>query len=134
MATFNRVEDIEAWQKARELVREIYRVSSLGAFGGDAVLRNQIRRAAVSVLSIFSEGFERNGSSEFTQFLSVAKGSLGEIKAQLYIALDQGYVDQPSFDRLAEIAAATSRLIGGLMGYLRRSNLRGAKFKRANNI
>ncbi len=131
MATFRAVEDIEAWQKARGLVRVIYQVSSLGPFARDAVLRNQIRRAAVSVLSNISEGFERNGSSEFSHFLSVAKGSLGEIKAQLYVALDQGYLDKAAFDSLEETVATTSRLIGGLMTYLSRSNVRGAKFKRA---
>ena len=76
MATFRSFTEIEAWQKARELAREIYRVSSQGAFFRDFGLRDQIRRAVISALSNIAEGFERNGTAEFVQFLAVAKGSV----------------------------------------------------------
>ena len=129
MATFRRVEEIEAWQKARLLVRKIYSVSSNGAFSKDFALRDQIRRAGVSVLSNISEGFERSGSGEFAQFLAIAKGSMGEVKAQLYVALDQGYIDQTRFDELVTDLDMTARMISGLMTYLRKTKMRGTKFK-----
>ena len=91
MATFERFEDIEAWQKARELTREIYRVSRQGEFARDFDLRSQIRRAAVSIMSNIAEGFERDGVKEFSQFLSTSTGSAGEVASDLYVALDQGY-------------------------------------------
>ena len=81
MATIHRFEDIEAWKEARLLVSEIYRVSDTGAFARDFGLRDQIRRAAVSNISNIAEGFERDGGREFLQFLSVAKGSCGEVRA-----------------------------------------------------
>ena len=86
MATFKRVEDIEVWQRARVLTREIYRISNLGSFSKDFGLRDQIRRASVSIMSNIAEGFERSGSGEFAQFLSMAKGSSGEVRTQLYIS------------------------------------------------
>ena len=129
MARFERFEDIDAWQKARELTEAIYNVSADGDFGRDFGLRDQIRRAAVSVLSNISEGFERDGDKEFSQFLAVAKGSCGEVRAQLYVALDQQYIDKGEFDRLSGRAVQVSRLIAGLIKYLRQSEYRGSKFK-----
>ena len=129
MATFQHVEEIEAWQKARVLVRKIYLVSSAGAFSKDFALRDQIRRAGVSVLSNISEGFERSGSGEFAQFLAIAKGSTGEIKAQLYVAVDQQYISQATFDELVNELEGTARMISGLMTYLRKTKMRGTKFK-----
>ncbi len=87
MAKIDRFEDIKAWQKARELNKEIYKISNNTLFEKDFGLKDQIRRASVSVLSNIAEGFERNGSKEFKQFLSIAKGSSGEVRAQLYVAL-----------------------------------------------
>ncbi len=117
------------WQKARRLVREIYAVSKNSAFGRDLGLRDQIRRAAVSVMSNVAEGFERGGTGEFVQFLSLAKGSAGEVRSQLYVAHDQGYLSPEEFDQLASLASETSRLISGLMSYLRKSGVKGTKFK-----
>lgn len=94
MATFTTFEEIGAWQKARHLTKEIYKVSSSGACGRDYDLRNQIRRAAVSIMSNIAEGFERSGTGEFNQFLATAKGSAGEIRSQLYVALDQSYLSR----------------------------------------
>ena len=129
MATFKAFEDIEAWQKARNLTREIYVVSNLGSFSKDYGLRDQIRRAAVSIMSNIAEGFERGGTREFIQFLSVAKGSSGEVRSQLYVSVDQGYIDKDTFEQLFKLATETSRMIGGLMNYLRKSKLKGSKYK-----
>ncbi|MBI1813934.1 MAG: four helix bundle protein [Deltaproteobacteria bacterium] len=129
MATIRRFEDIEAWQKARELTRAVYALSAEGRFAKDFALRDQMRRAAISIMSNIAEGFERSGSAEFGQFLAVAKGSTGEVEAQLYVALDQTYVSQEQFDRLSELCQSTKRLIAGFMKYLKTSNLRGTKFK-----
>lgn len=129
MATFQAFEEIEAWKKARELTREIYTFSKQGLFAKDYGLHDQIRRAAVSSISNIAEGFERSGTGEFIQFLSMAKGSIGEVKSQLYVALDQGYISKPAFDRIFALAAETGRMIGGLMAYLRKSKIKGAKYK-----
>ena len=83
MATFKRFEDIEAWQLAREFTAKIYRLSKVPPFSRDFALRDQMRRAAVSVMSNIAEGFERGGTKEFLHFLSIAKGSAGELEAQL---------------------------------------------------
>ena len=129
MSTFQRFEDIEAWQKTRKLVQEIYAISGRGAFSKDFNLRNQIRRASCSIMSNIAEGFERNGTKEFVQFLSIAKGSVGEVRSQLYVALDQNYITEEMFNRLYSLAEETGRMIGGLMNYLHKSKIKGNKFK-----
>lgn len=128
MSKINTFEDIQAWQKARELTRAIYKVSSADSFNKDFGLKDQIRRASVSVLSNIPEGFERNGSKEFLHFLSIAKGSAGEVRAQLYIAFDLEYISKTEFDDLSKLATDTSKMIGGFMTYLKNSDLKGAKF------
>jgi four helix bundle protein len=128
MATINRFEEIDAWKKARELNREVYRVTRGDSFARDFALRDQIRWASLSVMSNIAEGFERDGNAEFRQFLYVAKGSAGEVRAQLYAALDAGYIDRPTFDGLTALALETIRLIKGFVRYLERSELNGRKF------
>jgi len=128
MAVIKRFEDIEAWQKARILTREIYRVSAQGEFARDFGLRDQIRRAGVSSMSNIAEGFEREGNREFIQFLSVAKGSTAEIKSQLYVALDAAFITQPQFDHIYHLADDAGNLMGGFMRYLRTAPYRGRKF------
>jgi four helix bundle protein len=130
MTRITRFEDIDAWQKARELTRRVYEVSSEGQFSRDFALRDQIRRVAVSVLSNIAEGFERDGNREFRQFLSQAKGSAGEVRAQLYVALDAAFISQVQFDELFRLATETGRLIAGFIRYLEQSSLSGTKFKR----
>lgn len=103
MSTFQTFEDIEAWQKARELTRRVYDVSDTGALARDFGLRDQMRRACVSILSNIAEGFERSGTGEFVQFLSAAKGSAGEVRAQLYVALDRKYIDESDISRTQSI-------------------------------
>lgn len=129
MATFKRFEEIEAWQKARELVREIYVISEQGQFARDFVLRDQIRRAGISIMSNIAEGFERDGRREFIQFLAIAKGSAAEVRAQLYIALDQNYITRSVFEKLTCFSEETGKIIGGLMRYLEQSDLKGQKYK-----
>ena len=129
MATFQKFEDIEAWQRARELTREIYTVSNENPFSKDFGLRDQVRKTSVSIMSNIAEGFERDGTKEFIQFLSVAKGSSGELRSQLYVALDQRYLEEERFERLLGIVLETSRMIGGLINYLRKSKMKGPKYK-----
>lgn len=133
MSTFRKFEEIEAWKKARELAREVYSVSGQGPFAKDFALRDQIRRAAVSVMSNIAEGYGRGGTKEFTQFLSVAKASAVEVVSHLYVALDQRYIDQQTFDRLAGQADEVSRMIAGLMKYLRSVQIKGIKYKQTRN-
>jgi four helix bundle protein len=123
-----RFEDIEGWKKARVLTKNIYSITSSGAFARDFGLRDQIRRTSVSTMSNIAEGFERGGNKEFTQFLSNAKGSTGETRSHLYVALDAGFIADKQFSDLYSQAEGTGRLIAGFMRYLQRSNYRGEKF------
>ena len=129
MATFNRFEDIDAWQRSRELTNRIYKITSKGDFARDFGLKDQIRRASVSIMSSIAEGFERSGTGEFAHFLATAKGSAGEVRSQLYVALDQGYISQVLFDPLIAGVTDISRMLSGLMTYLKKSGLKRTKFK-----
>jgi four helix bundle protein len=93
-----RFEDLLIWQKSRDLTRLIYELTGTTAFSRDFGLRDQMRRAAVSVMSNIAGGFEREGDPEFGHFLSIAKGLCGEVRSQLYVARDQGYIDPAAFD------------------------------------
>ncbi len=128
MATIQRFEDIEAWLSARKLRRAVYALTRAKPFSSDFALVDQIRRAAISPGSNIAEGFERGGNREFLQFLSTAKGSVGEIKDQLYCALDENYITPTQFDEAYRLAESTSRLIGGFMTYLRHAPHTGYKF------
>jgi len=123
-----RFEDIDAWKKARELTREVYAISRSEHFGRDFGLRDQIRRSAVSVMSNIAEGYERDGNAEFRHFLYIAKGSAGEVRSQLYVALDAGYIDEVTFGRLTGLALDAIRLIRGFIRYLDQSGMDGPKF------
>jgi four helix bundle protein len=129
MASIQKFEEIEAWQKGRELTRRIYQLTTKGGFARDFTLKDQIKRAAISITSNIAEGFERGGNREFIQFLSTSKGSASELKSQLYVALDVGNVDQKEFDELYNQAHSIVLLLGGFMKYLQQSELRGRKFK-----
>jgi len=129
MGTFRSFEDIEAWQKSRELARNIYGHSNKGLLSRDFSLRDQMRRACISMMSNIAEGFERSGMGEFLQFLAIAKGSTGELRAHLYIALDQDYLDKEAFEQLSGQAKEISRMIGSLMNYLKRTKIKGTKYK-----
>jgi len=130
VATVKKFEDLTCWQKARELNRLVYKISRNGNFGKDFGLRDQIRRASVSVMSNIAEGFERGGDKEFVQYLSNAKGSSGEVRCQLYAALDGSYLNHAEFQELYQRSEQVSRMISGFMTYLQRSDLRGSKYKK----
>ncbi len=118
MASIERFEDIRAWQKARVLTRKVYEVSSKKPFAQDFGLRDQIRRASVSVMSNIAEGFDRVSDRDFRRFLVYAKGSAGEVQSQLYVALDTGKVSRDSFDELYRRTDEVARMLSGLMKYL----------------
>jgi four helix bundle protein len=123
-------EELKVWQKARELANLIYTATRQGEFARDYGLVDQIRRASVSVLSNIAEGFERGSYTEFLQFLYIAKGSCGEVRAQLYIARDQKYLPQAAFQQCHALAVEISRMISGLADHLKNSHQRGDKFRR----
>jgi four helix bundle protein len=109
-----RFEDLIAWQKGRALAAKIYRITRQGEFRRDFGLSGQIQRAAVSVVSNIAEGFERGSRGEFHQFLSTAKASCAELRTQLYVAFDVGYVNQATFNQLLAEAEEIARILGGL--------------------
>ena len=113
-----RFEDIQAWQEARELTKIIYALTKLPGFSKDFGLRDQIQRAAVSIMANIAEGFERKTTKEFRNFLSMALASCSEVRSHLYVALDQTHIGQPEFDRARTASEKTSRLIFGFMEYL----------------
>jgi len=115
-----RFEDLFVWQKARDLTKAIYLASRKGAFARDYGLSGQIQRAAVSVMSNIAEGFERGGRAEFHQFLSISKGSCAELRSQLYIALDVGYLEETSFRQLLPQAEEVSKILSRLQASVRK--------------
>jgi len=119
MARIERFEDLPVWQTARALARRIYEMTGEPAWARDWGLRDQIRRSAVSVMSNIAEGFESDSTVQFLRFLGYAKGSAGETRAQLYVALDAGYVDRECFGSALELVQSCSRQLHGLMAYLR---------------
>lgn len=109
-----RFEDLIAWQKARELTKQIYQISKSGEFAKDFGLRDQIRRASVSIMSNLAEGFERGRMTEFHQYISIAKASCAEVRSQLYVAWDAEYLNKEEFVSLMQTAREVGRIIGGL--------------------
>ena len=118
MARIERFEEILGWQKGRKLCNLVYVCTKQGAFARDFGLRDQIRKAAVSVISNIAEGFESQNNRTFTRYLYIAKGSTSEVCAQAYIALDEGYITQQQFDQIYALSDETGRLIGGFIAYL----------------
>jgi four helix bundle protein len=114
MSKVERFEDLVAWQKSRELTKEIYQATNGSGFSQDRGLASQMRRAAVSIVSNISEGFERGSRAEFRQFLTISKASCAELRTQLYVALDTGYLSEQEFSNLMSKASEVSRIIGGL--------------------
>ena len=120
-----RFEELIAWQKARALTRDVYNFTGQGRFSKDFGLKDQMRRAAVSIMSNIAEGFERGKPSEFHQFLSIAKASCAELRSQLYIVLDAEYIDEDLFNQLMLRATEVGRIIGGLRSAVERKRDRG---------
>ena len=119
MATFKRFEDIQAWQKARVLSKQIYLAPAKGEFGRDFDLRSQIRRSAVSITSNIAEGQGRRTDRDFANFLNISLGSIAEIKSHMYLALDLDYVNQEFFDEIYEKLDEIGRMVFALCSHLR---------------
>ena len=131
MARIDQFEDIEACREARVLVKSIYALTSEGRFARDCGLRDQVRRAAVSIMSNIAEGFERGSDKDFARFLFMAKGSAGEVRSQLYVACDLGYLEQERPDQFIDGAQSVSRRISGFIKYLKKSEGRKSESPRS---
>jgi four helix bundle protein len=118
MTGIARFEEIQAWQTARELTNTVYTLTKLTGFNHDFGLRDQIRRAAVSVMSNIAEGFESRTDTQFISYLGIARASSGETRAQLYIALDQGYISEDHFKEAYCLAEKCGRQVAKFMAYL----------------
>ena len=116
--TIRRFEDIEGWQMARELTRQVYGVAMRGAFAKDFGLRDQITRASGSTMHNIAEGFDGGSNAEFLKFLRYSQRSCSEVQSQLYVALDQAYITQSEFDTIYEQAARTHTKVGAFIRYL----------------
>src|SRR5207237_8348713 len=123
MATFKRLEDIQAWQKARQVTKKVYEITPAGRFARDFGLSSQIQRASVSVMANIAEGFGRHSDKEFANFLNMAHGSVSEVQSHLYVALDLAYINQMSFTELNGLLGEVSRMSLVLAQHLRKSKL-----------
>ncbi len=127
MTKIERFEDLEVWKIAFDCANLIYDLTSIGKFSQDYVLRDQIRRAGVSIFSNIAEGFERDGNKEFANFLTIAKGSCGEARAQARFAFHRNYLSEDEYKVLSEKLIQTSRQISGFRSYIRQSEMKGRK-------
>ncbi len=129
MSTIKRFEDLEVWKLARELCQEVYQLTLQNGFSKDFGLKDQINNSSGSVMDNIAEGFERDGSKEFSQFLSISTGSCGECRSQLYRAFDRSYISAEQFELLSQKTIDLGRKISNLMVYLKNSEMKGNKFK-----
>ncbi len=134
MGTIKRFEDMEIWQLARQLCRDVHSFSESMNLAKDFELTRQISRSSGSAMDNIAEGFGRGGNKEFRNFLSITTGSASEVKSQLYRALDRGYITQEQFDVAYELADKLIRKTGKFIGYLGASEHRGQKFKEQSAI
>ena len=129
LGAVKRFEDLNVWQDARAVTKRVYDVTKRSPFKEDYDLRRQIRDAAISIMSNIAEGFERGSTKEFIQALFIARGSAGEVRSDLYPALDQQYIRQEEFEELRAQCEGVSRQIVALAKYLRGSEYKGDKFR-----
>jgi four helix bundle protein len=121
MPTIERFEDIEAWKKARKLARKVYKITGSGEFAKDWTLKDQVRRASISIMSNIAEGYGRKTDKEFIQFLYIAMGSIFELQSQIYMALDLSYMSKEEFNDVFTTANEVAKLIGGFIKYLKKT-------------
>lgn len=129
MGTIKQFEDMEIWQKARQICQGIFEIREKSGLKTDFKLYDQINGSSGSVMDNIAEGFERNGNKEFGQFLSIAKASCGETRSQLYRVWDRKYIDKTEFDDYFNKLMSLGKQISALMSYLKKSELTGSKFK-----
>ncbi len=128
MATIERFEDLEIWQLAREICKDVWCIIQNTSLQKDYKLREQINGASGSIMDNISEGFERDGNREFINFLSIAKASCGETRSQLYRCFDRNHIDEETFKRISEKAILNSKKIKSFMIYLKNSERKGSKY------
>lgn len=128
MATVKRFEDLEIWIEARRLSKEIILISKTTELNKDFKLKDQIKGSSGSVMDNIAEGFERNGNGEFRQFLSVAKGSAGETRSQLYRVFDNEYIDEQKLNNLVSEYEKLSIKIHNFITYLNKNDFKGTKY------
>jgi four helix bundle protein len=119
MSTYESFEELEVWKLAMDLCTEIYLITNFDAFSKDFGLKDQIRRSSVSVPSNIAEGYERDSKNQFIYFLTIAKGSCGELKTQLMIARNLNYIDEKTYVKLADKSTITGKQLGGFINYLK---------------
>jgi len=119
MGKFNRFEEIQAWQKAKDVTLLIYQITANSNFAKDFGLKDQIRRAAVSIMANIAEGHGRKTNAEFANFLNIARGSVAEVQSHLYVALGLNYINQKEFDEIYQTLTEISRMTLALAQYLR---------------
>jgi four helix bundle protein len=129
MATITKFEDLEIWQEARNISKEIYIISKETDLKLDFRFKEQIKASAGSVMDNIAEGFERDGNLEFRQFLSIAKGSIGETRSQIYRLFDFGYISEEKFLELKTKCETLSSKIKGFINYLNKKDFKGNKFQ-----
>jgi four helix bundle protein len=127
MATFEKFEELEVWKLSMELCADIYKLTNTDLFSRDFGLKDQIRRSAVSVPSNISEGFERDSKNQFVYFLTIAKGSCGELRTQLKIAKALNYVNVKEFEGINEKCLSTSKQLSGFITYLKNARIQNTK-------
>lgn len=128
MATFKSFEEIEVWQKSRSFANSIYKLTLESSFAKDFKLRDQINGSSGSIMDNIAEGFERGGTREFIQFLSIAKGSAGETRSQLYRAKDRSHISNEEFEKMIDESLNISKQLSGLMKYLNSAGIKGIKY------
>ena len=129
MATYKRFEELPIWQQARLLSKDLYLLIRKGNFSNDYRFISQITSAAGSIMDNVAEGFEREGQKEYIQFLYIAKGSAGEVRSQLYRALDAEYISNEEFSKLLELTINISSALANYINYLKQSGYEGNKYR-----
>ena len=118
MPTIKRFEDILAWQKARQATKSVYDITKSGEFAKDFGLKDQIRRASVSIMANIAEGFARRSDKDFAHFLNISRSSTAEVQSHLYVAIDQNYIRQSEFDDIYQQLEQISKMIFALAKHL----------------